>query len=160
MTWNECREWAAETMQRTFDGKRWKFANAAQNIAEKVYLEGVTAGYEVAQRIINAENSVLYEVFPDVDFDGFTEPDIVVLNTYTGREAMRAFEAYDAEKADPINADDGLYVLLVRFAGGGDYFSITTGTKDHCEEYKTSFENDGSCGNGWNYIVAKIEEGF
>lgn len=157
MTWNECREWAAETMQKTFDGKRWKFAHAAQNIAEKAYVEGVDAGFEAARRIVFADYKKLSEVFPGADWENIGPYHEYAFENIDGREAVKAWEEYDAEQEDPINAEDGLYVVYVRFAGSDYPFPVTMGTREYCKAYATSF-------NDWHkedeYIVAKVEEGF
>lgn len=51
MTSTEIVAWARDAMERTFNGKKARFENAAGDIAAKAYREGCDEGWAQAQRI-------------------------------------------------------------------------------------------------------------
>lgn len=139
MRMDEVKEWAADAMQKTFDGKRWKFARTAENIAEKAYAEGVDAGFDVAYSIMDASYNTLQKVFPDIPFAEVDDMNFYVLSQFErGRDALKAWDAYwkvEADKGFPnTEKDDSMWLLYYRVYPTDVARPYLLGTYDECEK--------------------------
>ena len=143
MRMDEVKEWAADVMQKTFDGKKWKFAHTADNIAEKAYAEGVDAGFDVAYSIMDASYNTLQKVFPDIPFAEVDDINFYVLSQFKrGRDALKAWDAYwkvEADKCFPDAVkDEGLWLLYYEPSFDNVPRPYFMGTREDCEIHEKS----------------------